>query len=136
MKKIIMIGMLAILLMSDGCVSYLAKSSWNDAQKAKAIRVEADGSTVLVGFDISNMAYLKDNWPTALGAAVVDAGLLYGTYYLVDQINNNGDNSGNNQENPTNVGRDNTTVSITGDGNTVQVRGDESNTGTAPAATP
>lgn len=122
MKKLIILCFFGVLFLNSGCASYMAKQSWNDAQQQKAFRVEADGSQVMVGVDLTKMSYLKDNWPMAVGAGVIDAGLLYGAYSLYDEVSDS--SSGNSPKQS--AGRDNTSVSVTGDGNTVQIRGDAS----------
>lgn len=114
-----------ILLLNTGCVSYMAKQNWNEAQKVNAVRVEADGQQVMVGLDLTKLTYLKDNWPVAVGAGILDAGLAYGAYYVLDDLTSSSSDSGSRQS----TGRDASNVSISGDGNTVQIRGDQSNFG-------
>jgi hypothetical protein len=125
MKKHLLIAFLScVLVVNSGCATYVAKKQWNTAQEAQAVRVEADGNQVMIGVDLTAMNYFKDNWPVAIGAGVVDALLLYGTYELADELSSNGSSRGGPSSDG---GRDATSITVNGDGNTVQVRGDESN---------
>jgi len=136
MNKILLIVLTGYLLFTNvGCVSYMAKQSWNDAKEQQAVRVEADGTAVMVGVDLTAMEYLSDNWPIALGAAVLDAGLLYGTYLAVDEISNSSDSDDEDKRGDSDAGRDNIYISLEGDGNDIQVKGDTSTIGT-PSPSP
>ena len=129
MKRNILIGLLGVaMLLNTGCASYLLKQNWNDAQAKKAVRVEADGERVMVGLDLGALSYLKDNWPAALGAGVVDAGLGYGLYLGAKQISQGGSGG----DSTTSSGRDTTSINISGDGNTVNTKGDTTSTKTGP----
>lgn len=134
MKKTVLISMIGfILFLNSGCATYLAKQSWNDAQERKAIRVEANGDQVMVGLDLTSLSYLKSNWPMALGAGILDVGLIYGTYYALDELSNSGSSDNGSRQT---AGRDSSSVSIKGDGNTVQIRGDESTFGQSSTSEP
>lgn len=124
---ILFFGVVLVLGFNSGCATYLAKSSWAEARQKQAVKIDADGNRVLVGVDLTNLAYLKDNWPKALGAGIIDAGLIYSAYYMYEEINDSG--SSRNKRPNQNIGRDSTSVSLTGDGNTVLIRGDESSFG-------
>lgn len=112
MKSIILIALAALILNSTGCVSYYAHKNWKEAQEKKAVRVEADGETVMVGVDLLQTTYLRDNWMIALGAGVADAVLLYYTYDWVDSLNDGSSSSGN-RNNEVNIsGNDESSISI------------------------
>ncbi len=133
MKKILCFTtLLAIIGLNTGCATYMAKKHWNEAQEAQAVRVEADGNQVMVGVDLTAMTYLKDNWQWAVPAAILDAGLIYGAYVAYDEITDDGGNTTVNQDpaqagSEASGGRDGTAITVVGDGNNVQVRGDETN---------
>jgi len=130
MKKIVLLIMACFVMFSTtGCATYLTKQAWNDAQEQRAVRVESDGSQVMVGLDVTTLTYLKKNWPMALLAGVVDAGLVYGAYVAVEELEG-GDSGESDSTSVSSAGRDTTTINVEGDGNTVQVRGDESTVGT------
>ena len=128
MKRNILLVLLGMaMLLNTGCASYFVKQNWNDAQAKKAVRVEADGERVMVGLDLGALSYLKDNWPAALAAGVVDAGMGYGLYLGAKQISQGNSGSG---DTTTSSGRDTTTINVSGNGNTVNTRGDTSTTKT------
>lgn len=123
MKNMLLVIVLGLFLLSNtGCVSSMIHSNWKEAQQMKALRVEADGDQVVVAVNLSTLAYLKDNWPAALGAGIMDAGLAYGAYVALDTltVNNN-----NNDE------RHNTIIVVNGDGNIITIYGDGTNTSTS-----
>lgn len=105
MKKLFISGILAgVLLFQTGCASFLAHRNWVEAQERKAMRVSTDGETVFVGVDLTAMGYLRDNWPMALGAAVVDGVLFYGTHKLYDSnFRSSSGGSSNNSRDETNI---------------------------------
>jgi hypothetical protein len=132
MKNLYIITLLtSVLLLNSGCATYMAKKHWNKAQQENAIRVEADGEQVMVGVDLTAMTYLKDNWKWAVPAAVLDAAVIYGGYQVYEGLTDDSDTKvdyvdGQNSSSGTG-GRDGTAITVNGDGNTVQVRGDETN---------
>lgn len=132
MKNIYVITLLtSVLLLNSGCATYMAKKHWNEAQHQDAVRVEADGNQVMVGVDLTAMTYLKDNWKWAVPAAVLDAALIYGTYEVYNELSEDDSSDidyvdGQNSSTASG-GRDGTAITVNGDGNTVQVRGDETN---------
>jgi hypothetical protein len=128
MKKIISLCLLSFVLTNSGCVSYYAHRNWKEAQEKKAVRVEADGEAVMVGVDLTQITYLKDNWKIALGAGVVDAVLLYYTYDWVDSLNDGSSSSGNRNNSVTISGNDESSISvnISGDSST-DTRNDNDN---------
>lgn len=117
MKNIIFGLLVFMTALNTGCVSYYAHKNWKEAQDKKAVRVEADGETVMVGVDMLQLSYLKDNWKVALGAGVVDAVLLYYTYDWVDSLNDSSSSSGNrnNEVNISGNSESSINISIVGD---------------------
>lgn len=118
MKKLTLISLFSVLLMNSGCVSYYAHKNWKEAQEKKSVRVETDGESVMVGVDLFQTTYLKDNWKIALGAGVVDAVLLYYTYDWVDSLNDGSSSSGNRNNSVTISGNDESSISINISGDT------------------
>jgi hypothetical protein len=112
---------LAMLIVNTGCVSHFAHKNWSEAQQRKAVRVEADGETVMVGLDLTAGEYFRDNWGIAIAAGLADAAIIYGGYRIVDGIINEvngssttdgmfGDNNGNGRDNND---QDSSTINIT-----------------------
>ena len=92
-----------------------------------AIRAVAlDDGGVGIGIDVSNLSALKRHPLRQIGAAVVDAGSLWGTYLGVKSLND----SGSHEPDQT-AGRDNNSTVINGSGNVVN-NGDQTTT-PAPA---
>ena len=118
MKKLFIAFILSVLALNSGCVSYYAHRNWKEAQEKRAVRVEADGEQVLVGVDLTQMAYLKDNWKIALGAGVADAVLLYYTYDWIDSLNDGSSSSGNRNNTVTISGNDESSISVNISGDT------------------
>lgn len=135
MKINILLIMLTMPL--GGCASYLSmKYSEEEVQRSRiyasgdqkaikalsfgvpaesAIRaVKLDGDGVGIGLDVSNLQALTLHPFRQMGAAILDAGMLYGTYMGVSSMN-----SGNSGDSTQSSGRDTTTVNVNGDGNTV-----------------
>lgn len=112
MKNIFYVLFVLAMMLNTSCVSYYAHRNWTEAQEKKAVRVEADGEQVLVGVDVTQMTYLKDNWKIALGAGVVDAVLLYYTYDWVDSLNDGSSSSGNRNNSVNISGNDESSISI------------------------
>jgi hypothetical protein len=143
--KVIVVTTMAFMM--TGCASYMSmKSSEEEIQRGRvyasgdsraikavnlgipatsAIRaVKLDGDGIGIGLDVSNLQALSLHPFRQVGAAVLDAGMLYGAYVGIDSLNSSKD-SGNNT-----VGGDQT--SINGDGNTVNVRTSDESTTSAP----
>ena len=123
-SKILLVLVGVAVLMNTGCASYQIKQNWNEAQTKKAVRVEADGERVMVGLDLGALPYLKEQWPAALGAGVVDAGIGYGLYRGAKSLTSGGSGG----DSTTSSGRDSTSINISGDGNTVNHKGDSTTT--------
>ena len=66
-----------IMLSQSGCASYLLHKSWATAKKESAIVISSDGSTSYVGVDIGALEYIKENWPLATVAAIMDGFAIY-----------------------------------------------------------
>jgi len=118
MKNMFYILFALASMLNTSCVSYYAHKNWAEAQEKKAVRVEADGEAVMVGVDLTQMTYLKDNWKIALGAGIVDAALLYYTYDWVDSLNDGSSSSGNRNNTVTISGNDESSISVNISGDT------------------
>lgn len=112
---------LMIMLCGSGCVSYVAKQSWDKNEKVSAVRVQADGSRVMVGVDLGNLRYIKEHPFRATAAGVADGVIGYAVYKGVRELTDSGGSDSGYQD----AGRDTTSVNVQGDGNTIQIRGDE-----------
>jgi hypothetical protein len=136
MKKIsISLILLMSLLYNTGCASYMAYDRWQTAKENDAVIIQANGQEVRVGVDLLALDYLKEEWPMAIGAAVVDGVLFYGTYKLYD--NNFGSSGGgSSSDSSTDIriqsesGRDTSIVINGGDGNMFGEQGDTTDTTT------
>jgi len=145
MKKFLLLMIIGSSLLFSGCVtSYM---SYNSSKKEiQSERIVASGnedairnlqmgvntdkiiSAIQMDRGIGLKVSIKPGWTEVLsrhgwrqlGAAVVDAGLLYGAYELVD----------NSHDNDNRVSNDNSTnVTITGDDNVVNVGDDNDSNG-------
>lgn len=129
MYKILVFSLISMLLISTGCATYFTKQHWNEARKREAVRIEADGTQVLVGVDLTALAYLKDNWKWAVPAAVIDGVLIYQTYQWVDGLNDSGGSGSGNRNNSVSISgnsESSISVSISGD-TTSDTRNDNDN---------
>lgn len=99
MKKFIILVFSIFMIVNTGCVSRYVHSNWKEAKEKQAIRVEADGQQVMVGVDVTALAYIKENPGMATLAAVADAGLAYGAYRLGQELFDTGSKSTSNQRN-------------------------------------
>lgn len=96
--------LMACMFLNIGCVSMWTKKNWEQAQKSKAVRVEADGDTVLMGVDLTSGSYLKDNWGPAIAAGIADAFLVYGAWWGVNEVMDAVDDTGGGDGNRTGEG--------------------------------
>lgn len=112
----VIIFVIANLLLSSGCCSYMNASSY---QKEKAMQIRARGQGAEIGVDLLNMDILKDRpWQT-IGSAIIDAFILGGTYYLTQNDSSN--------DSSTNTRND---IEINGDNNYVNINGSQDNSQT------
>lgn len=102
MKKIIVL-LVGCMLVNVGCVSMWTKKSWERAQKANAVRVEADGEAILMGVDLTAGAYLADNWGPAIAAGLADAAIIYGVYWGANEVMDTLDDRVGNGDGPSSV---------------------------------
>lgn len=84
MKKIlIVLAVLVIAAVSSGCASVASyKASADEISAIKAAELSGGGAGV--GIDVTSLNALTLHPVRQLGAAVLDAGVIYGTYYLLD----------------------------------------------------
>jgi hypothetical protein len=110
----------AIIGLNSGCATYIAKKHWDQAREQKSIRIEADGSHVLVGVDLLSLDYLQDNWKIAIPAAIVDGIIIYQGYKWIDDTlsDNDSSNQRNNSVNISGNSESSISVNIGGDTST------------------
>ena len=143
---VVCVSLIAISACSSGCASYMVynKSQEKVAMRKamakgdkKAIRAVQIGDGVGVGIDVSNWEALSEQPLLQLGAALLDAAMIYGGYKGIDSINNGNDKDGNTTATETTStttihvnGGDGTTTVVIGDGNTTTSNPDNSNNST------
>jgi len=126
--------LIAIMTLGSGCVShYVLEGSRarvamrraiisNDERAIRAIKLGEDA--VGVGIDVSNWEAIKERPLLQAGAALADAGILYGTYYGIKYMDDELDSDDNNPDAEKAAGGGNNTsghdtIVINGDGNNV-----------------
>ena len=121
MKKVMtLITLVALVISLTGCASMMSynaskreimgervMASGNDA----AIKAFASGDTVGIGVNVLASEALTKHPFRQLGAAILDAGLIYGLYEGVQELNQDNDHGGERNLN----------ISTTGDGNTYNI---------------
>lgn len=133
-KFLLVMSCVIIAMLNSSCVSYMAlkhnKEKVYKSEIAKRgnppemVKAFAHGDVVGIGFEVTAMDAVFYDFGTfikQLGAAIADAALIYGSYEAVENLNDNGGSSSS--ENTT--GRDSSSIMIDGNGNTVNIRGDE-----------
>jgi len=99
------------------------------ASPAAAIKAVRLGDGAGIGIDVTNLEALGKNPVRQILAAVGDAAIILGTKEAIDSLDSN-DSNGNDGGSPDrDAGRDATSITVNGDGNTIQVRGDASTIG-------
>jgi hypothetical protein len=93
---------------------------------AAAIKAVRLGDGAGIGIDVTNWEAIMNHPVRQIGAAIGDAGLIYATSELIDEIDSNNRSSSSSSSSSTTSGGD--TININGDGNTV----DTSSTTTTP----
>lgn len=139
MKLLLLMSMLLIISLNTGCVSYLSLSSSRDEIAQERIIASGDVNATRMmrsgidpeqclkaipiengfGFavDVANMdAFMKHPWRQT-GAAILDAGLLYGTYLGVDSLTGSDKDNGDDGNSGESTGNRNGTVVINNGGN-------------------
>jgi hypothetical protein len=148
---IVCVSLIAISACSSGCASYMVynKSQEKVAMRKamakgdeKAIRAVQVGDGIGVGIDVSNWEALSEQPLLQLGAALLDAAMIYGGYKGIDSINNGNDKDGNTTTTETTStttihvnGGDGTTTVVAGDGNTTTSNPDNSDNSTTTTST-
>ena len=164
MKLLGIVGILGIMVVSNGCMSYMSYQSSADqikkerilasgnqvAMKAIQNGVDADvairaipvGDGAGIGIDVANLDALTKNPLRQLGAALLDAATIYGVFLGVEEIQNHNDSEDSKPVTPqitsTSAGGDINTVNITGEGNTINIgnTSTEDNSQNIPPTTP
>ena len=135
---------LLIAIMGAGCVSsHVMEGSRRLVGIRKAIATNNEAaiqalkngeSTVNAGINVTAWEAISERPILQTGAAITDGLIVWGGYegvrWLSDQSSSNEDGNRNTLDS----GRDSTVINVSGDGNTVQVRGDETNTGIEAAS--
>ncbi|MDF3129859.1 hypothetical protein P0Y35_11685 [Kiritimatiellaeota bacterium B1221] len=140
MKKYILVLLMGFMF--TGCVSY---SSYKGEKKAIQTReaiarndgvamrgLKEDGVAEGVEYEVSYLDTIKQAPVKMVGSAVADAVLAWvsveGVQYLTDSGSSNNNSS-------TKSGRDTTSVTVSGTGNVVQVRGDSTSVSASVSST-
>lgn len=116
MKMVVLISLLVML--SGGCLSYMSAKKSSDELAVKAVRTR-DGAGVAV--DILNLEALKLHPIRQTLAALGDALVIYATYDYVDGLDKKESKSGSSRD---------THVTVSGDGNSINISGDTTTTTT------
>lgn len=111
-----------ISLMSSGCMSYMVMENSKKEIKRSRSAIQAQdlgNGAVGIGFDVGNLEALKEHPWKQLGAAIVDAGLLYGGYVAVKELDDDSGSSSDKSDNNIIVnGNGNVTTIVQGNNNT------------------
>lgn len=86
-------------------------------QKEKAMQIRARGNGAEIGVDLLNMDILKDRPLQTIGAAILDAFIWGGTYYLTKNDSSSKDSST----------KTNNDIEINGNNNYVNIGGSQDN---------
>jgi hypothetical protein len=133
-----------IAVLNSSCVSYMALKHNKDrvykseiskrGNPPEMIKAYAHGDVIGLGFEVTAMDAIFYDFGTFIkqaGAAVADGLILYGTYEAVDSLNDRSSRS-KSSSTRTEGGRDSASIIIDGNGNTVQIRGDQTTFGAPP----
>ena len=129
MKKFILVAILISLVFVCGCSMLSYQDSKREIQMERAYKTLTSGDEAAIkavkldggagiGIDITKMEALTKHPVRQLGAAVLDAGLLYGAYLGIEEINSSSSSS------------DAKSVDVSGDNNTVIFNSGDNNTQT------
>ena len=84
-----------LLLLNTGCVSYLAwdhtAQEMANARQRQAIRLGASPDAAYIAVDVTAWDYISENPGLVLGAALADGALLYGAYWLTQEVGHQSD---------------------------------------------
>ena len=124
--KIVIICTIAIMF--SGCASYMvyknseqkvaARKAFARGDQAAIKAIQLGNNGVGIGIDVSNWETLKEQPLLQLGAAILDAGMIYGGYKGVESLNEDSSDHGTTIN--INGDKNNTTI-VNGDGNTTTV---------------
>lgn len=117
----------------------IATGKYTDDQilKARVFKAVPMDSGSAVGIDLLTPDFwtvISEQPAKQVGAAVVDAGMIYGLYkgveYVYNEVSGNGSNDEESNGGGNESGRDTTVINVNGDGNEVTTSGDDSSTTT------
>ena len=115
MKRIPSLVAVLILALNTGCVSYLAwdhtAQQMANARARKAIQLGAAPGEAFLAVDITALDYIRENPGLALGAALADGALLYGAYWLTQEVSDQDESGDRSSVNVTAGGDAQVTVS-------------------------
>ena len=115
MKRIPSLAAVLILALNTGCVSYLAwdhtAQEMANARSRRAIQMGASPGEAYLAVDITAWDYIRENPGLVLGAALTDGALLYGAYWLTQEINDQNESGDRSSVNVTAGGDAQVTVS-------------------------
>jgi len=134
-EKLVMFGIVLLACLLSGCVSH---SVLNESKEQVAIRKailtnnESALHAIKMGSDHKAYGIVVTTWEAIqerpliqTGAAIADGLIIWGGYEGVQWLKEESSGGGKTLDS----GRDSTSIQISGDGNTVVVRGDENNYG-------
>ena len=121
MKKLITLKLIAAMALSSGCASTLVyKNSKQELTERRAIRAVSLGEeSAGIGLDVAAIDVLSEHpWQQA-GAALLDLGLMYGSYAGAKALTDSSDKK--EKRNANNNASAGDQVNLNGDGNTVYI---------------
>lgn len=137
MKKVLMLVLvLAVSFASNGCVSYLTMRESKEQVAQRRARIAEDDVAIRsfengarhseLGYEITNIDAILER-PVQQGLALgADALLIWGGYEGIQWLSNQGSikSSSSSKKQEQDVGRDNISITVEGDGNQVEITGD------------
>jgi hypothetical protein len=106
----------AVVLSQSGCASYMvARSSQQQVSSRRAIEASQHDGGIAIGVNLLSLETLKERPILQIGAAILDAAAIYGTYELADRYIFD-----NRRTSSTHYTDDNSIpITVRGDGNTI-----------------
>ena len=97
-KLIVLIAMIIAVCLNSGCATYLVNERAKTQMAVRAMQLsgmQGDNQAVGIGIDFNRLEAFKADPLMHFGAAILDAGLIYGGYSLVETMQE--DDSGESQ---------------------------------------
>lgn len=126
MKRIGSLFAVVVLCACSGCASFaVLKSSQQEVRAIKATQLSGGGAGI--GIDVSALEAITVHPWLQLGAAAVDAGMIYGGYYLLDAADEKINGKDDEPETKVEINNSpNAQVTVTGDGSPASSASDQS----------